>query len=267
MVDNLLGGCYTVSEVNNMIYNFSDASSIDSYFDDSTNTLTVSDDTIIDESLVRKMKDMRNLFHDPTGFDDETELYYMYNGIYRKQHESFFKSHKIKYEFTVLLPSIINGECLKAHGHIHGFNPIRQARHIEAYEILLGEGYFELFTYVGNELQVVMIQVKQGDFLIIPPDYFHLSVNTGDIPFIFGDLIKENADNDYGPLKEKNGAPLFVMKDSNNSLSFLLNDNYADYSLSIQHLTVDTLPWDNPLAKIPLYAHFITNPERFSFLK
>ena len=250
-----------------MIYNFSDAASIYSAFDDVKHALLVSDDTIIDETLVRKLKDMKNLFHDPSGFSDETELYYMYNGIYRKQHASFFKDQHIKYEYTVLMPTIINGECLKAHGHIHGFNPIRHIRHIEAYEILLGEGYFELFTYVENELQVIMIKVKQGDFLIIPPDYFHLSINTGNIPFIFGDLIKEDATSDYGPLKAKNGAPFFVMKNNENNISFLFNESYAEYSLSISHLNADTLPWINPLAKIPLYAHFITNPERFSFLK
>jgi len=227
-----------------MIYNFGNTSSIDSSFDDVTRKLTVSDDTVIDESLVRKMKDMRNLFRDATGFDDETELYYMYNGIYRQQHKAFFKDQHIKYEYTVLMPMLFNGECMKAHGHIHGFNPIRQARHIEAYEILLGEGYFELFTYVENELQVLMIQVKQGDYLII-----------------------EGAESDYGPLKTKNGAPLYVLKDTSGNVSFQFNENYLGHPLNISHLTVETLPWANPLAKIPLYAHFITNPEKFAFLK
>jgi len=256
-----------VKEVKTMIYNFGNTSSIDSSFDDVTRKLTVSDDTVIDESLVRKMKDMRNLFRDASGFDDETELYYMYNGIYRQQHKAFFKDQHIKYEYTVLMPMLFNGECMKAHGHIHGFNPIRQARHIEAYEILLGEGYFELFTYVENELQVLMIQVKQGDYLIIPPDYYHLSVNSGSIPFIFGDLIIEGAESDYGPLKTKNGAPLYVLKDTSGNVSFQFNENYLGHPLNISHLTVETLPWENPLAKIPLYAHFITNPEKFAFLK
>lgn len=246
---------------------FSDQASINAAFDDEKEILIVDEDLVIEESPVRRLKDMRNLFVDPTGFDDETALYYMYNGIYKPQHKAFFKDQKIRYEFTVLLDKPINGECIKAHGHIHGINPIRKARHVEAYEILYGKGYFELFTYVGKELHVVMIEVKQGDYLMIPPDYYHLSINTGDVPFIFGDLIIEGAGADYGYLKEKMGAPLFAMKNEQGHIDFKFNQHYSDSELFVSFVTADTVPWDVPLAKVPLYAHFISNPERFEILK
>lgn len=250
-----------------MKHDFSNYASINAVFDDEKEVLIVDSDTVIEDPSVRRMKDMRNLFVDSRGFTDETALYYMYNGIYRPQHKVFFKDQHIKYEFTILLNKSINGECIKAHGHIHGINPIRKARHVEAYEILYGKGYFELFTYKGDDLHVVMIEVKQGDYLMIPPDYYHLSINTGDVPFIFGDLIVEGAGSEYGYLKEKNGAPLFAMKDKQGNLEFKANQNYADAKLFISYVTADTVPWDVPLAKIPLYAHFISNPERFAILK
>lgn len=250
-----------------MRHDFSDFSSIHSVFDDETFTLEVSEDTHITESPIRRLGAMRSLFVNADGFDDATSLYYMYNGIYRKAHQAFFDAHNIKYEYTVLLSTLINGECIKAHGHIHGIHPIKKVRHQEAYEILYGEGYFELFKYEGKAIHVVMIKLKQGDFVTIPPDYYHLSINTGSVPFIFGDLIINDAESDYSHLKEKHGAPLYVFKDKVGTLDFQVNPQYLDHAIHMTHVTADTCPWPTQLAKIPLYAHFITHPERFEFLK
>ena len=250
-----------------MKVDFSKRSSIPSVFDSETNQLHVPSDVTIDEIGTRFLKDMRTLFLDADGYEDDLPLYFMYNGIYREKHKDFFKSHNMKYEYTVLLDTLINGEFIKAHGHIHGFNEVKKARHIEAYEILSGEGYFELFKYEGDVLQVVMIKTKPGDYFIVPSDYYHLSINTGNEPFIFGDLIIEGANNDYSHLKEKNGAPLYALKNSDGQVVFRENTAYKDSVIEIIHTTVDELPWDNSVDPIPLYAHFITNPEKFDYLK
>ncbi len=250
-----------------MKIDFSNRSSIPSVFDDQTNQLHVSDDIIIDEISVRHLKDMRSLFLDASGYEDELPLYFMYNGIYRKQHKDFFKQHNIKYEYTVLLDTLINGEFIKAHGHIHGYQKMKKARHIEAYEILSGEGYFELFKYEGDLLQIIMIKTKPGDYFIVPPEYYHLSINTSNEPFIFGDLIIEGANNDYTHLKEKQGAPLYALKNQTGNVVFRENVAYKDCVKEIIYTTVDELPWHNPVEPIPLYAHFITNPDKFDYLK
>ena len=249
-----------------MKIDISGRSSIPSVFDTDTHELSVSHDTTIEEFCIRKMKDMRSLFLNADGYDDEMPLYYMYNGIFREKHRAFFKNQHIKYEYTVLMNTLINNEHVKAHGHIHGYNELKHSRHIEAYEILHGEGYFELFKFVGNMLKVILIQTKPGDCFIVPSDYYHLSINTGQEPYIFGDLIIEGAENDYSFLKDKNGAPLYAMFDGERSV-FRMNPSYNDFEIEILHTDVKNLPWPNPLDQLPLYAHFITNPEKFEFLK
>ncbi len=249
-----------------MKIDFSKRSSIPSVFDTETHQLYVPSDITIEEVAVRRLKDMRSLFLDAQGYEDDLPLYYMYNGIYREKHRDFFKGQNIKYEYTVLLDTLINQEHIKAHGHIHGYNEVKKARHIEAYEILHGEGYFELFKFEGNVVKVVMIHTKPGDFFIVPSDYYHLSINTGTEPYIFGDLIIEGAGNDYGYLKEMQGAPLFALYDGQRTV-FRENATYKDYVIEILHTDVDSLPWENPVDPIPLYAHFITHPEKFEFLR
>ena len=250
-----------------MDYDFGKASTIPSVFNDETRELQVPPDTVIEEIAIRRMKDMRELFRNSVDYEDDYPLYYMYNGIYRSAHKEIFKSQRIRYEYTILMPQTIHKEMMKAHGHIHGVHPIKKTRHIEAYEVLQGTGFFELFAYEENSIQVIMLNVKPGDYLIIPSGYYHLSINTGKDPFIFGDLIIEDANSEYGHLKEMKGAPVFVMEGSSGSPEFVLNKQYHEHEIRITQLNAEEVPWENPVDPIPLYAHFIADPDAFSFLK
>lgn len=250
-----------------MLYNYRDSSTLDLVFDDQSNELIVKEDIIIEESLVRKMKDMRSLFNDASGYDDELPLYYMYNGIYRREHQDLFKQAGIKYEYTILPALMINGECLKAHGHIHGISPITKTNFIEVYEVLDGKGCFQLFKLEEDTCEVVIIEVKPGDFIVVPPNYYHLSINTGDTPFNFGDLIATSASSDYSVLKDYYGAPFFCMKDQAGNIRYQLNQNYREKKVSIAVVKADSLPWNIPLANVALYAHFVANPRYFDYIK
>ena len=48
---------------------------------------------------------------------------------------------------------------------------------------------------------------------------------------------------------------------------FNINEHYQGYEIGITQLNAEDVPWDNPVAPIPLYAHFIANPEAFHYLK
>ncbi len=251
----------------NMIHNYKSTSTLDLSFDDQTNELIVNDGIIVDESLVRKLKDMDKLFNDASNLDRETPLYYMYNGIYRPEHKDLFKNAGIKYEYTLLLPNLINGECIKAHGHMHGVSEITKTNYLEIYEVLGGEGYFQLFKFNDKKIDVVLVSVKVGDIVIIPPGYYHLSVNTGNSPFNFGDLIVDDAKSDYGLLKVYDGAPYFFMKNENGEVSYKYNSKYNDYEINLMVVDANNVPWDIPYVKGPLYSHFVSDPKYYEFLK
>jgi len=250
-----------------MIFSYKNTSTLDLSFDSDTEELIQNENLVIEETLVRRLGDMRALFKNADGYEDDRPLYYMYNGIYRPEHKELFEKADIKYEYTLLLPSLTNGECMKAHGHVHGVSPITKTSYLEVYEVLGGEGYFELFKFDGDNCEVILLKVKTGDFVVIPPNYYHLSINTGNVPFNFGDLIVCDAKSDYSLLKQYNGAPLFCMKDEQGNISFEMNDNYSDKKINIKMVDAKTVPWDYPLMEVPLYAHFVSNPQYFDFLK
>ncbi len=250
-----------------MIYNYLNTSTLDIGFNDKDHQLIIGEGIKIDEILVRRLKEMDKLFKDAQGCDPEMPLYYMYNGIYREEHEQLFKEAGIKYEYTLLLPDLVNGECIKAHGHVHGISPITKTNYLEIYEVLGGEGYFQLFRIIDKKCEVILLDVKAGDFVIIPPGYYHLSINTGDVPFNFGDLIVNQPNSDYGLLKEYEGAPYYFIKDKDNQVSYQLNNSYKDLDIELKVLKADEVMWDKPIIKAPLYSTFVANPKHFEFLK
>lgn len=226
-----------------------------------------SNQIIIDESKSRKLLEMKHLFKNCNGYCDETDLYYMYNGIYKKEDEEIFKKHNARYEYTILSPMKINNEKVKSFGHIHNINPLTNKRFEEAYEVLYGKGCFQLFRIFDEEIEVSILDVKVGDKFVVPTYYYHLSINTGDEPFIFGDLILDSASSDYSFLDKMNGAPFyFGYNDKFDSFNFEQNPNYKDYKVSIRHITVDEINKGYSIPNSALYSTFIENPNLYDFV-
>lgn len=60
---------------------------------------------------------------------------------------------------------------------------------------------------------------------------------------------------------------MYVMEGAQGMPVFNINEHYRGYEIGITQLNAEDVPWDNPVAPIPLYAHFIANPEAFHYLK
>lgn len=249
-----------------MQHDISNVSGVSSVFDLKSQKINFSEDIIVEEIAVRKLGDMRSLFINPDDYLDEQPLYYMYNGIYNKEHESLIRDWGIRYEYTVLMNNPINNECIKSYGHIHAINPLKMKRHDEAYEILCGKGIFQLFKIANNSLNIILLETNVGDRFTIPSDYYHLSINVGSEPFIFGDLLLKGSENDYSYLQEMKGAPLYCCFNHGN-IMYKFNNNYKFDNKEISFLKVSDLPPENQLAPIPLYTHFVSRPDYFEFLR
>jgi hypothetical protein len=67
--------------------------------------------------------------------------------------------------------------------------------------------------------------------------------------------------------KNQSGASLFMMKEDQGNFKFKSNRNYEESNLLVSYNSAETMPWAMHLPKYPLYTHFISNLERFEFLK
>ena len=236
-------------------------------YDVNTGKLIPREDITIDESGVRMLSDMNDLFKNlKKGFTDRP-LYYMYNGVCLKEHAELFKKHKLRYEYTMILPDTIKGEYIKTHGHIHYAKADHEKGMMESFEVLYGHGYFLLFTLEEDGCNVVIVYAKVGDKFIIPKEYYHLTINSGTEPFIFGDIISLGTAGNYSLLKEKHGAPIYVFKDKCGAPRFEWNDNNYPPIKEMLYCTAETLPWEISLPNDgPLYTSFISQPHNYDFL-
>lgn len=242
-----------------------DLSLVPAVYDPETGRLEHGGSVIVEESPVRRLRDMAGFFPE-SGLAPEQPLYHMFNGVCRAEHQELFRAERMRYEYTMLLPLTIGGEFCKAHGHIHihkGGLPLGMP---EAYEVLSGTGAFLLFTLTpaGNP-SVIVLDARPGDRFVIPPRFYHLSINTGDEPFIFGDLISTETAGDYGPLKATRGSPLLAFRDVA-GVRWEVNGNYPPLANVLFRKAAD-LPWGPRLPEAPLYGAFLAAPERFRFLQ
>ena len=233
-------------------------------YDPETGRLDHSESVVVEEAGVRRLADMPGFFPE-NALPGDLELYQMYNGVYRKEHQALFARHRLKYEYTMISALTIGGECNKTHGHIHVHRDGLARGMGEVYEVLHGEGVFLMFTLDPDErASVIVLHTRPGDRFMIPPRYYHLTVNTGTEPFIFGDLISMDTRGDYGLLKERNGAPIKAFREGP-GICWKTNPAYGPLR-DVRFVTTADLDWEPRLPDAPLYAAFLADPERFHFL-
>ena len=238
-----------------------------SEFNTCTNTVKWNEFAFPEYSDIRLFSKMKNLYENPEGIEDNYQMYFTAGRVAEKGALNAFKSNGVTYEYTVIPAKDVNGECNKTHGHVHGINPKTGKRRIEAFEVLYGNGCFELFKETGlNEFECLIVLLEKGDKIIVPSDYFHLSINLStDKPFIFSDLIKDDVDTIYSHVKEKNGGPYRVFHDELGGIYYKLNSNWKDYQIKLKVISCKNLNWENPFNKT-LYESFIEDNQKIKLI-
>lgn len=216
---------------------------------------------------VRTFDGMKKLYENSNGVADNTQMYFTAGRISKKESLDNFKKNGVTYEYTVIPVKDVNGECNKTHGHIHGVNPNTGRRRLEAFEILHGVGCFELFKETKkNEFECLIILLEKGNRIIVPSDYFHLSINfSNDQPFIFSDLIKDDVDTVYSYVKDKNGAPYRVFHNDSGEIYYKLNTNWSDCQIKLRVVSCKELNWNDPFNKT-LYESFIEDNQKIKMI-
>ncbi len=212
----------------------------------------------------RSLSEMKQLYAQKEyTLSDETKMYFTAGGVALPQDAALFHKHHVTYEYTVIPPIHVAGECNKTFGHIHGKHPKTGKSRLEAFEILYGEGCFQLFKEIGeNTFLCLLIHLQARDQIIVPGDYFHLSINLSKTePFVFADLIKDDVETVYSYVKSKNGAPYRLFHASEGNVAYCMNENWKDTRVYLQVMCCDDVPWKQLRADRPLYQAFTSDSD------
>ena len=159
---------------------------------------------------VRTIEEMRPVLADP-GCACSDPLYFMYRDLARSDADRrWLHHHHLRYDITVIPPRVLCGEFVKTKGHYHPENPAGVG-YPEIYEVLEGEAYYLLQSRQLDD--VVLISASQGDIVIIPPGYGHISINPSSSTLVMANIVSTAFRSEYGEYETHHGGAYYVMKD------------------------------------------------------
>lgn len=168
---------------------------------------------------VRMLSDMKEVIYDKNWLShaENVELYYMYRDLsLSKKDALLIKEHGLRYDITVIPPRMLGCEYVKTAGHYHPIVPGGSVTFSEIYEVLGGEAHYILQKPDGEGIEdVILIKASEGDKVIIPPGYGHLTINASNKVLKMANWVAGNFEAIYQPIKEKRGGAYFFTETGN----------------------------------------------------
>jgi glucose-6-phosphate isomerase len=134
----------------------------------------------------------------------------MYRDLARSDADwQWLHDHHLRYDITVIPPGDLCGEYVKTKGHYHPENPL-SVGYPEIYEVLEGDAHYLLQNRTVRD--VVLVMAVQGDIVIIPPGYGHVTINPSpDRALIMANLVSSAFESDYMGYEVLRGAAYYEM--------------------------------------------------------
>jgi glucose-6-phosphate isomerase len=207
---------------------------------------------------VRTVEEMRSVLSDPQCRCSDP-LYFMYRDLSRSESDwQWLHEHQLRYDLTVIPPRRLCGELVKTKGHYHPRNAAGVG-YPEIYEVLEGTAHYLLQSVMLDD--VVLVTAGEGDLVIIPPGYGHITINPSpDTTLSMANIVSTAFESEYGEYEERHGAAWYEMSDGR----LVRNPSYPD-APPVRRLAATCRRGTQRICKGPLYD-LIGNAEALAFL-
>jgi glucose-6-phosphate isomerase len=133
------------------------------------------------------------------------DMYFMYRNVLKKD--------GMRYDITMIPPVAVAGEAPKTHGHYHPKSEDGLA-YPEVYQVLNGKAVFILQKKNRNgTVDAIMVKAEEGDVVLLPPGYGHVTVNQGDEALVLSNMTYDRFEPMYDDYDENQGAAYYIMED------------------------------------------------------
>jgi len=158
------------------------------------------------------------------------ELYYMHRGVRREG--------DLRYDITIMPAQMLGEEFVKTKGHNH------QKGMQELYTILMGEAIF-LMQKTKNDVveDVFAVKAKEGDWIMIPPHYAHITINPSEKELKMANWVSEECKSVYEGIAKMGGACYFYTRSG-----WIKNKNYKN---------IPEIRFEQPLKEKPEDLRFL----------
>jgi glucose-6-phosphate isomerase len=176
------------------------------------------------EPQIRMLHDMKEVINDRQWLSksENIELYYMYRDLYLSHTDKEkLLEQELRYDITIMPPGMLGKEYIKTAGHFHPSAHGGLITYPELYEVLEGEAIYLLQKQDLSD--VVAINAIEGDKVIVPPDYGHITINRSNKTLKMSNFVARNFNSIYEPFKKKGGGAYFYTNDG-----FIKNYCYSE---------------------------------------
>jgi len=204
---------------------------------------------------VRTVKDLAKTLMSTSKIEERNsfDVYYMYRGL--------VVHSGIRFDITVMPPGPLGEEYPKTHGHYHPMSSDGVA-YPEAYQVL--HGRCTLLLQKRNRsgtVDVIIVEAKMGDVILIPPEYGHVTINTGKDDLVMSNLVYDKFESVYGDYSTNKGAAYYFLKNGD----IVQNSNY--FVNSSERMEPRDLNAKYNFSCEDLLSEFNLDPGRFLFLE
>jgi oxalate decarboxylase/phosphoglucose isomerase-like protein (cupin superfamily) len=219
----------------------------------------------------RNIKDLADIFLNPTSYQDDDEVFFLYHLVKAPIKElSILNEKNLKYGFTILPPIKIGNEFVKTHGHSHP--------NVEGYEFSLPELYSQIYGKmilflqkhkpgdIGYIEKCYLIKMKPGDTVLIPPNHAHMQINVSkNYPSVTAGLFCGNFLPEFDFYKKMKGFAYYIC-DSDKGLDIRTNMNYL-VKTKLEYIdNIKGTQFENVDSNDSLWNSFFDKPDLYDFL-
>lgn len=219
-------------------------------------------DLLVEEVRTRRLAELASVVAEPIGRRGRRVEYRMLNGV-READATRLHGLPLRYELTTMGGRPIGSEAAKTFGHVH----IRPAGagfgYPEVVEVVHGEAGFLIQDLRGSpdgpkSTAAWLVRARPGDWVILPPELAHVTIDLGAGPLVFSDIIDRRAIGIYSGVAMAAGFAWHVGSDGR----LWRNPHYVEVPRLIE---VDAVEWSGP-AVGTLYRMFRQDPDAFAWL-
>jgi glucose-6-phosphate isomerase len=231
-------------------------------FDEGTKLLSVDGDARIPD--VRRLDQMDATLYDrefAMGANPRLELYYMYKGVAKKSDRLTFEASELRFDITIMSEHWLGKEFNKTLGQVHEAGPGGFSCP-ELYEVISGQAHYLMQQmHHGDPSRVVLVEAREGERVLIPPGWWHFTINPSSEPLVMSNLVWRGVVADYGPIRRRRGAAYFELHDG----SLVRNTSYEKVP-ELSRVRASREPAEMTTGNRSLYSSFVGSPETYRYL-
>ncbi|NOY11733.1 MAG: glucose-6-phosphate isomerase [Archaeoglobi archaeon] len=161
---------------------------------------------------IRFAEDLKPVLYQPDQLRENFPAYYMYRDCSLSEEDARRISELgLRYDYTIIPPARIGEEFIKTYGHYHPIH--REISYPELYQVIEGRAVFLLQKRGEREdelLDFIAVEVKEGEMLLVPPDYGHVMVNPSDERLVTSNWVCRSFQSLYEPYARLRGAGYYL---------------------------------------------------------